>query len=74
LKFGIYVHSKRPKISLNEILKVVQSAGLAYSNRNPDMAIVVAGDGTFGYYGKKLQIPMLSVGINDKDLPLHNHM
>jgi hypothetical protein len=68
LKFGIYVHSKRPKISLNEILKVVQSAGLAYSNRNPDMAIVVGGDGTFGYYGKKLQIPMLFVGVNDKDI------
>jgi len=50
LKFGIYVHSKRPKISLNEILKVVQSAGITYSNRNPDMAIVVGGDGTFGYY------------------------
>jgi hypothetical protein len=68
LKFGIYVHSKRPKISLYEILKVVQSVGLAYSNRNPDIAIVVGGDGTFGYYGKKLQIPMLFVGVNDKDI------
>jgi len=28
---------------------------------------VVGGDGTFGYYGKKLQIPMLLVGVNDKD-------
>ena len=32
------------------------------------MAIVVGGDGTFGYYGKKLQIPMLFVGVNDKDI------
>jgi hypothetical protein len=68
LKFGIYVHSIRPKISLNEILKVVQSAGIPYSNRNPDIAIVVGGDGTFGYYGKRLQIPMLFVGVNDKDI------
>jgi hypothetical protein len=68
LKFRIYVHSKRPKISLNEILKVVESAGLSYSNRDPDMAIVVGGDGTFGYYGKKLQIPMLFVGVNDNDV------
>jgi hypothetical protein len=68
LKFGIYVHSKRPKISLNEILKVVESAGLSYSSRDPDMAIVVGGDGTFGYYGKKLQIPLLFVGINDNDV------
>jgi hypothetical protein len=68
LKFGIYVHSKRPKISLNEILKIVESAGLSYSRRDPDMAIVVGGDGTFGYYGKKLQIPLLFVGINDNDV------
>ena len=32
------------------------------------MAIVVGGDGTFGYYGKKLQIPMLFVGVNDNDV------
>jgi len=68
LKFGIHVHSKRPKISPNEILKVVESAGVSYSNRDPDMAIVVGGDGTFGYYGKKLNIPMLFVGVNDNDV------
>jgi NAD+ kinase len=68
LKFGIYVHSKRPKISPNEILKVVESAGVSYSNRDPDMAIVVGGDGTFGYYGKKLNIPMLFVGVNDNNI------
>ena len=68
MKFGIYVHSKRPKISPNEILKVVESAGVSYSNRDPDMAIVVGGDGTFGYYGKKLNIPMLFVGVNDNDV------
>jgi len=68
LKFGIYVHSKRPKIFLNEILKVVGSAGVSYSNRDPDLAIVVGGDGTFGYYGKKLQIPMLFVGVSDNNV------
>ena len=68
MKFGICVHSKRPKISPNEILKVVQSAGVSYSNRDPDMAIVVGGDGTFGYYGKKLHIPLLFVGVNDNDV------
>jgi NAD kinase len=68
LKFGIYVHSKRPKISPNEILKVVESTGVSYSNRDPDMAIVVGGDGTFGYYGKKVHIPMLFVGVNDNDV------
>jgi NAD+ kinase len=68
LKFGIYVHSKRPKISPNKILKVVKSAGVSYSNKDPDMAIVVGGDGTFGYYGKKLHIPMLLVGVKNNDV------
>lgn len=68
MKFGIYVHSKRPKISLNEILKVVEYADFDYSNRDPDVAIVVGGDGTFGYYGKRLQIPLLLVGVNDNDI------
>jgi len=45
MKFGIYVHSKRSKISPNDILKVVESAGVSYSNRDPDMAIVVGGAG-----------------------------
>jgi hypothetical protein len=49
-------------------VKLVQSAGLSYSNRNPDIAVVVGGDGTFGYYGKKLQIPMLFVGVKDNDI------
>ncbi|MGC2571116.1 MAG: hypothetical protein WA364_06350 [Candidatus Nitrosopolaris sp.] len=68
MKFGIYVHSKRPKISPNKILKVVKSAGVSYSNKDPDMAIVVGGDGTFGYYGKKLHIPMLLVGVKNNDV------
>jgi len=68
LKFGIFVHSKRPKISPNEILKVIESTGVSYSNKDPDVAIVVGGDGSFGYYGKKLHIPMLFVGVNDNDV------
>ena len=49
-------------------MKVVESAGLSYSNEDPDMAIVVGGDGTFGYYGKKLHIPMLLVGVKNNDV------
>jgi NAD+ kinase len=69
LKFGIFVHPKRPKISMKKILKVVRSAGISsYSGTHPDIAIVVGGDGTFSYYGRTLSIPMLFVGVNEKDI------
>lgn len=68
MKLGIYVHSKRPKISVKEIIKVFQSVNIPYSEKDPDIAIVIGGDGTFGYYGRILRIPMLFVGINDPDI------
>jgi NAD kinase len=69
LKFGIFVHPKRPKIPIKKILKVVRSAGISsYSGIHPDIAIVVGGDGTFSYYGRTLSIPMLFVGVNEKDI------
>jgi NAD+ kinase len=68
MKFGIFVHPKRPKIYVDTILKVIRSAGVSYSKTDPDIAIVVGGDGTFGYYGRTLSIPMLFVGIKDPNI------
>jgi NAD kinase len=65
---GIFVHSKRPKVSVKEIIKVFDSVNLSYSEKDPDIAVVVGGDGTFGYYGRTLRIPMLFVGVNDPDI------
>lgn len=65
MKFGIFVHPKRPKISVEKIAKQIRSAGLVYSPDAPDIAIVVGGDGTFGYYGRILPLPMLFVGVRD---------
>lgn len=64
MKFGIFVHPKRPKVPVDRILKRVKSAGASYS-QDPDIAIVVGGDGTFGYYGRTLSIPMLFVGVRE---------
>jgi NAD+ kinase len=65
LKFGIFVHPKRPKVPAKGILKRIQSVGGSYSQGDPDVAIVVGGDGTFGYYGRTLSIPMLFVGVKE---------
>jgi NAD+ kinase len=68
LKVGVFVHPNRPKIPLNKIVRAIQSNGVSYSNKDPDVAVVVGGDGTFGYYGRTLRIPMLFVGSNKKDI------
>jgi NAD+ kinase len=65
---GVYLHPKRPKASLKHIINLVHSAGAKYSDKDPDIAIVVGGDGTFGYYGRLLSIPMLFVGIRNSDI------
>jgi NAD+ kinase len=39
-----------------------------HSNKDPDIAVVVGADGTFGYYGRALRIQVLFVASNDKDI------
>ena len=68
MKFAIFAHPRRPKISIEQIAMHIQSAGLQYSQNEPDVAIVVGGDGTFGYYGRILEIPMLFVGVSESDI------
>lgn len=51
-----------------DILKVIRSVGVSYSKSAPDIAIVVGGDGIFGYYGRTLTIPMLFVGVKDPNI------
>lgn len=62
MRFGIFVHPKRPKIPADKIAKKLRSANVQVSQQDPDVAIVVGGDGTFGYYGRTLDMPMLFVG------------
>jgi hypothetical protein len=68
LKFGIFVHPKRPKVSVQQIATRIQSAGLRYCQNEPDIAIVVGGDGTIGYYGRMLAVPMLFVGVKESEI------
>ena len=38
---------------------------MQYSSSNPDIGVVVGGDGTFGYYGRILDLPLLFVGVRE---------
>ena len=65
MKFGVFVHPKRPKIAVDKIAKKLHAAKVQLSQRDPDIGIVVGGDGSFGYYGRTLDIPMLFVGVHE---------
>jgi NAD kinase len=53
----------RPKVSLEDALKIIKNAGLIHDPRRPDFGIVIGGDGIFSYYGRVTKIPLLFVGV-----------
>jgi NAD+ kinase len=67
MKYRIYLHRSRPKVSAKDIAKIFKGIGINPTSKDPDIAIIVGGDGTFGYFGRKLEIPMLFVGVKDSD-------
>jgi NAD+ kinase len=68
LKFAVYAHPQRPKIKQESIENLVVSLGLQISKSNPDIALVIGGDGTFSYYGRRLSVPMLFVGVPTSEI------
>ena len=63
MKFKIFVHPLRRKVQIEKIQKILKSLDLQISDTDPDIELVIGGDGTFSYYGKKLSIPMLFIGV-----------
>ena len=68
MKFKVFVHPIRPKIEKGKILNILQTLNLRISETNPDMALIIGGDGTFSYYGRKLSIPMLFIGVPSDEI------
>lgn len=68
MKFKVFVHPYRPKVKVEKFQKIIQSLGSQVSETDPDIALVIGGDGTFSHYGKKLSIPMLFVGVPSDEI------
>jgi hypothetical protein len=52
-----------PKVPRGSVEKVVRAAGMDVATRNPDIGIVVGGDGVFSRFGRTESIPLLFVGV-----------
>ncbi len=63
MRVAILLDPIRPKVNLEDAIKVVNNAGLIYDSKRPDLGIVIGGDGIFSYYGRVRKIPLLFVGV-----------
>jgi NAD+ kinase len=68
LKFKVFVHPFRPKVQKEKIQEILHSLDLKISETDPDIALIIGGDGTFSYYGKNLSIPMLFIGVPTNEI------
>ncbi|MGQ9469654.1 MAG: hypothetical protein ACUVTD_07550 [Nitrososphaerales archaeon] len=63
MRAAILLDPLRPKVGLEDAIKVIKNAGLIHDSKRPDFGIVIGGDGIFSYYGRVRKIPLLFVGV-----------
>jgi NAD+ kinase len=67
LRATILIDPERPKAKRAEVLKMLKEAGIAFSDRAPDLGVVVGGDGIFSHYGRLASFPLLFVSVRSSD-------
>jgi hypothetical protein len=63
MRATVLLDQERPKVSLGEVREILRKAGLKFSTDNPEIGVVIGGDGVFSYYGRMQDIPLLFVGV-----------
>ncbi len=63
MKASILLDSDRPKVPIQEVIDQFRKVGMQYTEQNPDLGVVVGGDGVFSYFGRLETIPLLFVGV-----------
>jgi hypothetical protein len=58
--------SGAPKVSPEELRRLIEEAGMKVSQGKADFGVVVGGDGKFSRYGRTEEIPLLFVGMRSK--------
>jgi hypothetical protein len=66
MKAKMLLGGRTSKISPAELRKQIERAGIEVGNLGADFGVVVGGDGKFGRYGRKEDIPLLFVGVRSK--------
>jgi len=53
----------KPKVAPSVLRRMLEKAGFEVVDRDPDVGVVVGGDGRFSRYGRTEDIPLLFVGV-----------
>jgi hypothetical protein len=67
LRASILIDPERPKVKRGEVLRMLREAGIQVTQRNPEVGVVVGGDGIFSDYGRLISIPLLFVGVRSSE-------
>jgi hypothetical protein len=67
LRASILIDPERPKVKRTEVLRMIRDAGIEVTQREPDLGVVVGGDGIFSDYGRLFSIPLLFVGVRSAE-------
>jgi NAD+ kinase len=67
LRASILIDPERPKVKRGEVLATFKKAGVHVTQRNPEVGVVVGGDGIFSDYGRLISIPLLFVGVRSTE-------
>ena len=63
MKAKMLLDGGKPKVKPHVLQGLLQDAGLKVGDDNPDIGVVVGGDGRFSRYGRTEDIPLLFVGV-----------
>jgi len=66
MRAKIFLDPVRPKVDYGQVSKILESAGVTVSLRNPDVGVVIGGDGVFSEFGRNEPMPLLFVGVRSK--------
>jgi NAD+ kinase len=67
LKATILIDPERPKAKKEDVLRMLRTAGIGFSQTRPDFGVVVGGDGIFSHYGRLISIPLLFVSVRSRE-------
>ena len=67
MKAILLTDPERPKAKEEDVLPMLQKAGIGLASRGADFGVVVGGDGIFSHYGRLISIPLLFVSVRSRE-------
>ena len=63
MRAKILLDDEMPKVPRGSVERVLKEGGMGATSKNPDIGIVIGGDGVFSRFGRTESVPLLFVGV-----------